>query len=204
MWRPVNRSNPSQSIKLGSVSTYCITLLGQYGVAPSYCNIIEGSLKLWEIKDIGGFLRMCFSSRSRFQRSTALTSHFLTLRTKAWLNESYWVSLSCKPISASTVRKDRSVWPWNIHPIRSLFFNLFAGVHLHPCDHEILVIDSLRANTVSLIELEVFYCVYCETVFVQKLLCALADTMLRTKHDRYRNVDFLTYFTLNFLERVVK
>ena len=72
------------------------------------------------------------------------------------------------------------------HRIAPLFglpsIHWFAGVHFQPYEHEILVIDSLRANTVLLIELEVFCYTHCETIFVMQLFCALQGIILCIEH----------------------
>ena len=72
----------------------------------------------------------------------------------------------------------------------------FSCVHFDFYKHEILMIDSIRANSVLLIELEVFSWTYCEAMIKLQFFRSLQGTMLRTEHFQYRNIHFLAYFSL--------
>ena len=69
----------------------------------------------------------------------------------------------------------------------------FASLHFHSYEDEIFVINSLHANVLLMIELEVFCCTYGETIFAALSFCALQDTMLRTEHVQYCNIHFSSF-----------
>lgn len=54
---------------------------------------------------------------------------------------------------------------------RNPFSSMICGFHFHPYWQAILVIDSLRASAVLLVELNVFCCNYCEKIFPLQLFC---------------------------------